>query len=303
MSKPLLVVIAGPTASGKTNLSIEMAERFGCPILSLDSRQIFRELSIGTAVPTPEEQARAKHYFIHSHSIHDEYSAGKYEVEALAVLSEIYKKHRIAIAVGGSTLYMKAILDGFDEFPDIRPSAAQTVQEWHHKGGLSFWLEKLKILDPEYYEIVDRENPRRVQRALEVCVSSGKSYSSFRTTEPKERDFRAIVFAPELNREVLYRRINQRVDHMIADGLIDEAKEVFDYRDKKSLQTVGYRELFRYFDGEMDLETAISEIKKNTRRYAKRQLTWLRGDERVVWVDFKNKEQIIERIEEILDHQ
>ena len=303
MSKPVLVVVTGPTASGKTRLSIELATHFSCPILSMDSRQIFKELSIGTAVPEPEELQQAKHFFIQSHSIAEDYSAGNYEEEAIELLNELFETHKVVIAVGGSTLYMKALLDGFDDFPSITEEAKEQVSDWFEEGGLDLWIEKLKDLDSEYFEIVDRENPRRVQRALEVCVTSGKPYSSFRSEKSKERLFQPIVFAPEMDREKLYYRINRRVDQMIEHGLIDEAKSVASFRHKKSMQTVGYRELFRYFDGEYDLDMAISEIKKNTRRYAKRQITWLRGDERVNWVDFEKRKQIIEHIEEILDHR
>jgi tRNA dimethylallyltransferase len=303
MSKPVLVVVSGPTASGKTRLSIELATRFSCPILSMDSRQIFKELSIGTAVPEPEELQQAKHFFIHSHSIAEDYSAGNYEEEAIELLKELFETHKVVIAVGGSTLYMKALLDGFDDFPRVSEEAKETVQTWFSEGGLNLWLEKLKGLDPEYFNIVDRENPRRIQRALEVCVTSGKPYSSFRSEKSKERPFQSIVFAPEMDRKKLYDRINRRVDQMIERGLINEAKSAESFRHKKSMQTVGYRELFRYFDGEYDLEMAISEIKKNTRRYAKRQITWLRGDHRVNWVNFEKREQIIERIEEALDYR
>jgi tRNA dimethylallyltransferase len=303
MSKPVLVVVSGPTASGKTSLSIELAAHFSCPILSMDSRQIFKELSIGTAVPEPEELQQAKHFFIHSHSIADDYSAGNYEEEAVELLNELFEVHKVVIAVGGSTLYMKALLDGFDDFPTVSEEAKEQVSDWFEEGGLNLWLEKLKDLDPEYFDIVDRENPRRIQRALEVCVTSGKSYSSFRSEKSKERPFQSIVFAPEMDRENLYSRINLRVDQMMNRGLIDEARRVESFRHKKSLQTVGYRELFRYFDGEYDLDRAISEIKKNTRRYAKRQITWLRGDDRVNWVDFEKSERIIESIEKILDRQ
>ena len=291
-----LITIVGPTAIGKTSLSIDIANHFGCDILSCDSRQFYKELLIGTAPPSPEEQAQAKHHFIHDRSIFDDYTVGDYENDAIALLDELYKNNDKAILIGGSGLYVDAVLKGFDEFPEIDAEIRIQLQQEMEENGLGYLQEKLIELDVEYSKIVDIQNPQRVIRALEVCIGTGKTFTEFRIREVKERNFSPIKIGLNIDREKLYERINLRVDLMMEAGLLAEAKKMYPHKNINSLQTVGYRELFRYFDGEFTLEFAISEIKKNTRRFAKRQLTWFRKDKEIKWFDPKDKDEIIEYI-------
>ena len=292
-----LITIIGPTAIGKTSLSIDIANHFGCEILSCDSRQFYKELLIGTAPPSPEEQSQAKHYFIHDRSIFDDYTVGDYENDAIALLDKIYAEKDKAILIGGSGLYVDAVLKGFDEFPAIPKEIREELQKELEEKGLEYLQNKLVELDVEYSKIVDIQNPQRVIRALEVCIGTGKTFTEFRKREVKQRNFRPIKIGLNIDREKLYERINLRVDLMMEEGLLEEAREMYPHKHINSLQTVGYRELFRYFDGEFTLEFAISEIKKNTRRFAKRQLTWFRKDKEIKWFDPKNKDEIIEYIE------
>ena len=291
-----LITIIGPTAIGKTSLSIDIANHFACDILSCDSRQFYKELLIGTAPPSAEEQTQVKHHFIHDRSIFDDYTVGDYENDAIALLDSLYQDNDKAILIGGSGLYVDAVLKGFDEFPEIDPKIRIHLQQELEEKGLEFIQEKLIELDIEYSKIVDIKNPQRVIRALEVCIGTGKTFTEFRVREVKERNFSPIKIGLNIDREKLYERINLRVDLMMDAGLLDEAEKMYPHKHINSLQTVGYRELFRYFDGEFTLDFAISEIKKNTRRFAKRQLTWFRKDKEIKWFDPSNENEIIEYI-------
>lgn len=290
-----LIVIVGPTAIGKTSLSIKLAKYFNCPILSADSRQFFKEISIGTAKPSLQEQDGVKHYFIHSHSIHDEYNVGQFEEEAINALLDIYKTHDIAILVGGSGLYVDAICKGIDDIPKDITVREQLNTELLSKG-IEALQEELKEKDPEHYESMNIQNPQRLIRALEVCRATGKTYSSFRKNKIKTRPFKIHKIGLNTDREIVYSNINKRVDIMMKMGLLDEVKSVHSYKHLNSLNTVGYKELFAYIDNELTLDDAIELIKKNTRNFAKRQLTWFRKDENTTWFSPESK------IEHILDH-
>lgn len=271
-----LKVIVGPTASGKTDYSIELAKQYNSPIISCDSRQIYKELKIGTAPPSEEQLAQIKHYFIFSHSIFDFYTAGKYELEALELISNLFLTHDTLIVVGGSGLYVDALCYGIDDFPDSDMILRDNLMQRLSAEGIESLRNELRLLDPESYETIDKKNPQRIVRALEVCLQTGKKFSSFKSSSSKQRNFtieRTIIERP---REELYDRINLRVDKMIESGLIDEAKELHKFKDLPALKTVGYKELFDYFDGKTSLEEAIDLIKRNTRRYAKRQITWFK---------------------------
>ena len=271
-----LKVIVGPTASGKTDYSIELANQYNSPIISCDSRQIYKELKIGTAPPSEEQLAQIKHYFIFSHSIFDFYTAGKYELEALEVINNLFLTHDTLIVVGGSGLYVDALCYGIDDFPDSDMILRDNLMQRLSAEGIESLRNELRLLDPESYETIDKKNPQRIVRALEVCLQTGKKFSSFKSSSSKQRNFtieRTIIERP---REELYDRINLRVDKMIESGLIDEAKELHKFKDLPALKTVGYKELFDYFDGKTSLEEAIDLIKRNTRRYAKRQITWFK---------------------------
>jgi tRNA dimethylallyltransferase len=293
-----LIVIIGPTAIGKTSLSIDIAREFACDILSCDSRQFYKELSIGTAVPDEDELAAARHHFIHSRSIFDDYSVGDYENDAIAKLDELYIDNDNAILIGGSGLYADAVTRGLDYFPEIPTAIREKLLIEFEENGLEFIQEKLRKLDPKYAEEVDISNPQRIIRALEVTEFTKTPFSAYRKNNSKERNFKSIKIGLNTDRDILYERINRRVDIMIDQGLLDEAKAVYEHKDLNSLQTVGYRELFRYFDGEWPLDFAISEIKKNTRRFAKRQLTWFRKDKEITWFEPTQKEEIISFIKE-----
>ena len=296
MTQKKLITVVGPTASGKTSLAISIARHFGCEILSCDSRQFFREMQIGTAAPTEAELAMAPHHFVHHKSIFEEYSVGDYEKDALKLLDDLYQRYDNAVLVGGSGLYVNAVLKGFDSFPPIDGFVRESLQQAYDANGIDWLRERLEKLDPAYYQKVDTSNPQRMMRALEVCIGTGKPYSSFLAGNLARRPFTPVVIGLTAERELLYDRINQRVDMMISDGLMDEARRLYPYRHLNALQTVGYRELFEYFDGFIDLETAVEEIKKNTRRFAKRQLTWFRRDPDVRWFD------IGDPLDKILEH-
>lgn len=282
-----LIVILGPTASGKTSLAIEAAKRFQTEIISADSRQFFSELNIGVARPSLEELSSAKHHFVAFKSIHDQYSAGQFERDALKKSEEIFLQSDYAICVGGSTLYLQALLNGLDDLPSDQ-AIKSALQEEYNSNGLQFLVEKLKNVDFEYYNEVDLNNPHRIIRALEVFAITCKKYSSLRKSETQARPFKIIKFGINLEREVLYDRINGRVDKMIDDGLVDEVKSLITYSNINALQTVGYTELFEYFSGNMSLQQATDKIKQHTRNYAKRQMTWWRRDEEIHWL--KNSE-------------
>ena len=302
-----LITIVGPTAIGKTALSIALANYFKCEILSCDSRQFYREMSIGTAVPSPEELASAKHHFIQNKSIFDEYTVGDFEKEAISKLDELFLKNDFAILVGGSGLYVDAVLKGFDAFPNIDASVRKAVNSNYEKLGITYLQEQLKTLDPSYFQKISEENPQtlqnpqRMMRFVEVGLGTGKPYSSFLNQKQNSRNFTPILIGLESERNVIYDRINQRVAIMINQGLLDEAKQLFPHKELNALQTVGYRELFSYFEGEFSLEFAIEEIKKNTRRFSKRQLTWFKRNEKTKWFDYStDKNEIINYITEII---
>ncbi len=286
--KKNLIVIVGPTAIGKTNLSIQLAKHFATEIVSADSRQFFKETNIGTAVPSTEELAAAPHHFIQHKSITESYSVGDYEKDALQCIEQLFKHHDYVILIGGSGLYVDAVTKGLDYFPDTDPAVRIQLQKDFDTHGISFLQEQLQTLDPVYYSKVDIQNPHRVMRALEVCISSGKPYSSFLTQPKKERPFNCIKIGLTAERQTIYDRINQRVDIMMDMGLLQEARKVYPQKHLNALNTVGYKELFNHFDGTWELDFAISEIKKNTRRFAKRQLTWFKKDETIKWFDYKD---------------
>lgn len=298
-----LITVIGPTAIGKTALSIALAQHFGCEIISCDSRQFYKEMKIGTAVPTDEELKAAPHHFIKNKSIFENYSVGDFERDAILKLDELFQKNNIQIMVGGSGLYVDAILKGFDDFPDIDSKIREKIKKEFDFNGLDFLQDKLKELDPFYFEKLSIENPQtlqnpqRMMRFVEVCLGTGKPYSSFLNQKKNKRNFIPIVIGLEADREMMYDRINRRVDIMINEGLLEEAKNLYPNKQLNALQTVGYRELFDFFDDKITLEFAIEEIKKNTRRFAKRQLTWFKRTENVMWFDFKTDlDEIISKI-------
>lgn len=298
MSKHYLISIVGPTAIGKTSLSIQLARAFKTEILSADSRQFFREMQIGTAAPTPEELSAAPHHFIQHRSIHENYSVGDFEREALEKIETLFEKHNILVLVGGSGLYVKSILEGLDDFPDIDPSIRASLNEQVKQSGLKPLQEQLQDLDPDSFNKIDIENPHRVIRALEICLGSGQPYSSFLKRNKASREFNVIKIGLQAPREVIYDRINQRVDTMIREGLVEEARKLFPYKDLNALNTVGYKELFEHFEGKSTLEEAVAAIKMNTRRFAKRQLTWFRKEEDIHWFEYTTPpSQIISFIE------
>ena len=298
MKTNYLINIVGPTAIGKTSLALQLANKFNTEIISADSRQFYKEMSIGTAVPSAEELQAAKHHFIQHISIEDNYNVGDFESDAIKKLDELFKNNKIVIMVGGSGLYTRSVLEGLDYFPEVSLEIRQELNLKLEKEGLDSLQQQLHKLDPDYYKIVDLENPHRVIRALEVCISSGKPYSSYLNQPKKKRNFTAISIGLSAEREIIYDRINRRVDLMITEGLLDEAKTLFPKRELNALNTVGYKELFSYLEGKDSLETAVSEIKKNTRRFAKRQLTWFRKDQEINWFDYKTP---VEEIQQFLD--
>ena len=279
-----LIVIAGPTASGKTAFSIELAKALNTVILSADSRQFYKEMSIGTAAPTEEELSQVKHYFVHHISIEDKYDVADYERDALQLLGELFKTHDAVIMTGGSGLFIDAVCNGIDEMPDVSVETREKVQTLLDKGGLKALQDEVQRLDPEYFAIVDRQNPRRLQRALEVCYQTGKTFTSFRSGNTIQRDFDIKKYALLWDREALIERIDKRVDLMMEQGLLEEAKARYPKRHLNALNTVGYKELFAYFDGQCTLAEAVEQIKIHTRQYAKRQMTWLRKDNSYRWI-------------------
>ena len=297
MNKTLIAVV-GPTAIGKTALGIELASYYNTEILSADSRQFFKEMTIGTAVPSLKELEAAKHHFLQHISIDKGYNIGLFEEDALNKLDQIFTSKNKAILVGGSGLYVDAVIDGIDDFPDITIEIRENLQERLIKNGIESLQQELKLLDPVHFDKMDINNPQRLIRALEICIGTGKPYSSFTALKRVKRPFQTLKIGLKAEREIIYDRINKRVDLMIDAGLIDEAKALYPYRHLNALQTVGYRELFTYFDGDSTLDTAIEEIKKNTRRFAKRQLTWYRKDASILWFEYTTPiEDIIEIIE------
>ena len=297
MSIKTLIVIVGPTGSGKTDLSISVAEHFGAHIISTDSRQFYRGIPIGTAQPDEEQLARVKHHFIASHELTDEFNCGAYEVAALKRLEELFSENDVVVAVGGSGLYVKALCEGMDDMPEVSAELRQALAERLKTEGLESLVEELRERDPKFYDVVDRKNPARVLRALEVCIATGRPYSELRTGERRERAFNIVKIGTDMPRDVLYERIDRRVDIMMEQGLEQEARSVYHLRDCNSLQTVGYREMFDYFDGTISRDEAVELIKRNSRRYAKRQLTWFRRDDEIKWFHPAERDAIISYLE------
>lgn len=283
-----LISIIGTTGIGKTALAIDLAEHFNTEIISCDSRQFYREMQIGTAAPTAEELSKIPHHFIGNLSVKDYYSIGQFEKDALEKTSELFQKHDVLILVGGSMMYEKALIEGLNDLPEANAENQSKLNAIWEKEGLSKLQEILKDLDPEYFENVDRNNPRRLLRAIDIIWQTGKTYTQNISGNFRQRNFRVIRIGIEAPREIIYERINQRVDKMMHDGLVEEVKDLLEFRDFVALKTVGYTEIFRYFDQDWDLETAVEEIKKNSRRFAKRQLTWYRKEDNINWVNFKN---------------
>ena len=303
MKNKTLIVITGPTAVGKTACCLEIARHFGIPVINADSRQIYKELRIGTARPTEAEMQQVKHYFVGTLGLDDYYSASLYEQQVLQLLEEQFKTSDYALLSGGSMMYIDAVCDGIDDIPTVDDKTRETMKRRLKEDGLEALCEELKRLDPDYYEEVDRQNPRRVVHALEICTMTGKTYTSFRKKRSREsgvwsqeRPFRIIKIGLNLPREELYARINARVDKMMAEGLLEEARQMYPQRDQNALNTVGYKELFDYFDGRWSLEEAVERIKGNTRRYARKQLTWYKKDPQIRWFHPDEKEQIISYI-------
>ena len=294
-----LITIVGPTGIGKTALSIQLANAFSASIISCDSRQFFKEMTIGTAVPELKELNAAKHYFIQNRSVFESYNVGEFERDALEKLEELFKENPIQIMVGGSGLYVDAVLNGLDYFPEVAPKIREELSLKLEKEGIEVLQNQLKELDLETYKLIAIDNPHRIMRALEVCISSGIPYSTFKNKPKKPRNFKSIKIGLKADRKIIYSRIDQRVDAMIDNGLLEEAKTLYTHKKLNALQTVGYRELFSFFDGNFTKEFAISEIKKNSRRFAKRQLTWFKRDENILWFDYlTDKTTIVSQISE-----
>lgn len=299
-----LISIVGPTAIGKTALGIDLANYFNTEIISSDSRQFYKEMSIGTAVPGRSELTEVTHHFIQDRSIFEDYNVGQFEKDALNKLNKLFQKFNIIVMVGGSGLYVDAILRGLDDFPAVDKNIRKNLKIKLEKDGIEYLQEKLKELDSETYEKIDIDNHQRVIRALEICLGTGNPYSSFLTDKSSVRNFIPVKIGLTADREIIYNRINQRVDLMIENGLIQEAENLFQYKNLNALQTVGYKELFTYFEGAITLNSAVEEIKKNTRRFAKRQGTWFRKDSEIKWFDFQEKsDQIIQYIETIIKNK
>jgi tRNA dimethylallyltransferase len=295
--KNTLITIVGPTAIGKTALSIQLANYFNADIISCDSRQFFKEMTIGTAVPETDELAAAKHHFIQNRSIFEDYNVGSFERDALQKLDTLFQENSVQVMVGGSGLYIDAVLKGLDYFPEVDPKIREELTTQLHEKGIETLQKKLKDLDLETYNTIAIDNPHRIMRALEICIGSNTPYSTFKNKPKAPRNFNSIKIGLHADREIIYSRINQRVDHMMVNGLLEEAKKLHPNKKLNALQTVGYRELFSFFDGDITKDFAISEIKKNTRRFAKRQRTWFKKDEETLWFDYQtNISEIILKI-------
>ena len=295
MSKTL-IVITGPTAVGKTDLCLDIAKYFGIPIINADSRQIYREIKIGTAAPTEEQLQQVRHYFVGTQALTDYYSASIYEQEVMSLLDTLFQTSDYALLSGGSMMYIDALCNGIDDIPTVDDETRNTLKRRLAEEGLESLCEQLRVLDPEHYEIVDKKNPRRVVHALEICLMTGRTYTSFRTNEHKERPFNIIKIGLTRDREIIYERINRRVDIMMEQGFLDEARSVYPLRHLNALNTVGYKELFAYLDGTWSLDEAIERIKGNTRRYARKQLTWYKKDPLVTWFSPDDKQLILNHI-------
>ncbi|UCS95618.1 tRNA (adenosine(37)-N6)-dimethylallyltransferase MiaA [Echinicola marina] len=292
-SDKYLVVVVGPTAVGKTNLCINLAKNFDTEIVSSDSRQFYREMQLGTAKPSEDELSEVRHHFVNNLSIFEDYDVRKFEKEALALMEKLFKSHDVLIMTGGSGLFVNAICEGFDDIPDIDPSIRENLNELYNKEGITAIQQKLKELDPEYYTAVDINNPQRLIRGCEVSLGTGKPFSSYRIKKKVNRPFEIIKVGLERTREELYDRINYRMDLMVGAGLFDEAEKLFPYRELNALQTVGYSEIFGFLEGDYDKEEAIRLLKRNSRRYAKRQFTWFRRDDEIRWFSPEDEEGIL----------
>ena len=294
-----LITIIGPTAIGKTSLSIALAQHYGCAIISCDSRQFYKEMRIGTAVPSNEELVTVPHHFIQNKSIFENYTVGDFEKDTITKLDKLFLKYNIQIMVGGSGLYVDSVLKGFDEFPEINPSIREEVRKNYEENGIEYLQTVLKELDADYYTTLSAtnpqtlQNPQRMMRFAEVCIGTGKPYSSFLNQKKNQRNFTPIIIGLEAERAIMYDRINQRVDNMMNEGLLAEAEKLYPNKELNALQTVGYKELFDYFDEKITLDFAIEEIKKNTRRFSKRQLTWFKRTENVIWFDYLTEKKVI----------
>lgn len=293
MNKPTLIVIIGPTGIGKTELSLSVAEAYHTSIISADSRQLYADLKIGTAAPTPEQLARVPHYFVGTLKLTDYYSAAQYEAEVMKQLEQLFRTNPVAVLTGGSMMYVDAVCKGIDDIPTVDKETRELMLQRYEEEGLEQLCAELKLLDPEYYHIVDLKNPKRVIHALEICYMTGKTYTSFRTRTCKERPFHIIKIGLKRDREELYERINRRVDQMMEEGLLEEARSVYPYRQLNSLNTVGYKELFNYLDGQWELPFAIEKIKQNSRIYSRKQVTWFKRDEEITWFHPDRKEEIM----------
>ena len=295
-----LVVLLGPTGVGKTELGLRLAEHFGSPIISSDSRQVYKELPIGTAAPTNKQMARVKHYMVGMLSISDYYSASAFELDVISLLENLFKQQNIVLMTGGSMMYIDAVCDGIDDIPTVRPEIREELYRQYQEEGLAPILEELRRADPKHYGEVDRNNYKRVIHAVEICRQTGRPYSSFRTNRKKERPFNIIKVGLFREREDLYNRINLRVNQMMDDGLLAEAQAVYPYRHLNALNTVGYKELFKYLDGEWNLDFAVEKIKRNTRVYARKQVTWFKRDNRIHWFHPEDEDEIMAFLKEKL---
>lgn len=299
MSKTLIVIL-GPTAVGKTDLTIAIARKLGCPVINCDSRQIYKGMQIGTAAPTQEEMMGVKHYFVGTLDLNEYYSAAKYEADVMELTQKLFQEYDTLLLSGGSMMYIDAVCKGIDDIPNVDDEIRRALKEKHDREGLEPLLEELRLLDPEHYKVVDRKNHKRIIHALEVCYTTGKPYSSFLTRDRKNRPFRILKIGLERPREELFGRINSRVDRMVNQGLLAETMKLTEYRDTNALNTVGYKEMFRVLDGDWELNMAIERLKKNTRVYAKKQMTWFQHDEEIHWFNPDKKEEIMKFIDDNL---
>lgn len=293
MAKKSLIVLVGPTGVGKTETSLALAEHFHAPILNADSRQIYKGMTVGTAAPTLVERARAEHHFVQFLNPGDYYSAAQFEMDAMALLEDLFQKHDYVLLSGGSMMYIDAVCHGIDDIPTVDDVTRKMMLERYEKEGLEPLVQELRVLDPEYYQIVDLKNPKRVIHALEICYMTGKTYSSFRTNTKKQRPFHIVKVGLRREREVLYDRINRRVTKMIQEGLEEEVKALLPFRNTNSLNTVGYKEMFAYFDGKMSLEEAADKIRQNSRIYSRKQMTWFKRDNQIKWFEPEQLDDII----------
>ena len=278
-------MVIGPTGIGKTDYAIQLAQKYDCPILNADSRQLYRDIPIGTAAPTAEEQARVKHYFVGTLDLEDYYSAAQYEHDALLLMEELFKTHDTLVMSGGSMMYVDAVCKGIDDIPTVDEDTRALLKQRYETEGLEPLVAELRLLDPAYYDVCDKRNPKRVVHALEICYMTGRTFTSFRVRREVQRPFRIEKIGLQRPREILFERINRRVDNMVEQGLLDEARRVFPFRCCNSLNTVGYKELFHYFDGDWELDFALEKIRRNSRVYAKKQMTWFKKDDDVTWID------------------